>query len=383
MALPQIPQTSYGAVPQALGAGQTWANHPNPYVVSAHVPAAGLTLTSQVTEGTMSSINGTADVGLVIDGAIYAVTTPANNAALVAGLNAISAFSDIAVASNPSGSTLRVTFLDYDDHTVASYSPGTPDVTSISTTTAASDPDYVKPGMGVVRDTSTSTASGELFAVKLPSSAAEAAKCLGVVGSMIHVNSPQHYAGHGYDPAAGIAPGFTFEMKRRDFVKLLLPSSESVSKGDAAYLIFSGADAGKWRNDDGGSASQVTRGDVTFNGTDAVGLIVDSLPTLSVASNTSDDQTATDLRNAWNASAQHAAVATASIDLSGAESYIILTFLDTSAHTVTAYSPATADVTGITNTTTAVEPTAAAVPGVTFVRSSPAGYAAYAEVAVA
>jgi hypothetical protein len=151
----------------------------------------------------------------------------------------------------------------------------------------------------------------------------------------------------------------------------------------SASSIFSGADAGKWRNDDGGSASQVTRGDVVFSGTDAVGLIVDSLPTLSVASNTSDDQTATDLRNAWNASAQHAAVATASIDLSGAESYIILTFLDTSAHTVTAYSPATADVTGITNTTTAVEPTAAAVPGVTFVRSSPAGYAAYAEVAVA
>ena len=383
MALPQIPQTSYGAVPQALGAGQTWADHPNPYVVSAHVPAAGLTLTSQVTEGTMSSINGSADVGVYIDGALYIVTTPASNAALVSGLNAIAAFSDIAVASNPSGSTLRMTFLDYDDHTVTAYSPGTPDITGITTATAASDPDYVKPGMGVVRDTSTSTASGELFAVKLPSSATEAAKCLGVVGAMIHVNSPQHYAGHGYDPAAGIAPGFTFEMKRRDFVKLLLPSSESVSKGDAAYLIYSGADAGKWRNDDGGSASQVTRGDVTFNGTDAVGLVVDSLPTLSVASNTSDDQTATDLRDAWNASAQHAAVATASIDLSGAESYIILTFLDTSAHTVTAYSPATADVVSITNTTTAIAPIAAAVPGVTFVRSSPAGYAAYAEVAVA
>ena len=379
MALPQIPQTSYGAVPQALGAGQTWADHPNRYVVSAHVPAAGLTLTSQVTEGTMSSINGTADVGLVIDGAIYAVTTPANNAALVAGLNAISAFSDIAVASNPSGSTLRVTFLDYDDHTVASYSPGTPDVTSISTTTAASDPDYVKPGMGVVRDTSTSTASGELFAVKLPSSAAEAAKCLGVVGSMIHVNSPQHYAGHGYDPAAGIAPGFTFEMKRRDFVKLLLPSSESVSKGDAAYLIYSGADAGKWRNDDGGSASQVTECTVVANNGDAVGLDIDSLPRVSVTSTASASATATLLANAINARGDLFAVMSATTH----SDKVIVTFRDTSAHTLVAYSPATADVTPITNTTTAVAPTAAAVPGVTFVRSSPAGYAAYAEVAVA
>lgn len=383
MALPQIPQTSYGAVPQALGAGYTWAEHPQRYVVTGHVPAAGLTLTSQVTEGTMSSINGTADVGLYIDGALYAVTTPANNAALVAGLNAIAAFSAIAVASNPSGSTLRVTFLDYDDHVVSAYSPGTPDITGIATATAASDPDYVKPGMGVVRDASTSTASGEMLACKLPSSAADAAKCLGIVGAGIHVNSPQHYAGHGYDPSAGIAPGFPFELKRRDFVKLLLPSSESVSKGDAAYLIFSGANAGKWRNDDGGSAVQVTRGDVVFNGTDAVGLTVDSTLTVQVASNTSDDQTATDLAYAWNDNAAAFALATATVDLSGSESYIILTFKDTSAHTVVAYSPATADVTGITNTTTAVAPTAAAVPGVTFVRSSPAGYAAYAEVAVA
>lgn len=383
MALPQIPQTSYGAVPQALGAGETWAVHPNRYVVSAFVPATGVTLVSQVTEGTMSSINGSADVGVYIDGALFAVTTPADNAALVAGLNAIALFSQIAVASNPAGSTLRITFLDYDDHTVTAYSPGSPDITGITTATAASDPDYVKPGMGVVRDTSTSTASGDTFAVKLPSSAAEAAKCLGVVGAGVHVNSPETYAGHGYDPDAGIAPGFAFECKRRDFVKLLLVSGESVSKGDAAYLVYSGADAGKWRNDDGGSAVQITRGDVEFNGTDDVGLTVDSLPSLFVASDTNDDITATALRDAWNASAQHAAVATASVDLSGSESYIILTFLDNAVHTVTAYSPATADVTSITNTQTAVAPTAAAVPGVTFVRASTSGYPAYAEVAVA
>ena len=383
MTLPQIPQTSYGAVPQALGAGETWAVHPNTYHVSAFVPAAGVTLTSQVTEGTMSSINGTADVGVYIDGALFAVTTPANNAALVAGLNAIALFSQIAVASNPSGSTLRITFLDYDDHVVTAYSPGTPDITGITTATAASDPDYVSPGMGVCRDDGSSPASGDTFAVKLPTSAAEAAACVGAVGANVHVNSPAHYAGHGYDGSAGIAPGFAFALKRRDFVKLLMVDGEAASKGDAAYLVFSGADAGKWRADDGGSASQVTRGDVVFNGTDEVGLTVDSTLTVSVASNTSDDQTATDLAFAWNANAAAYALATATIDLSGSPSYIILTFNDTSAHTVVAYSPATADVTGITNTTSAVAPTAAAVPGVTFIKSSTAGYPAYAEVAVA
>lgn len=114
---------------------------------------------------------------------------------------------------------------------------------------------------------------------------------------------------------------------------------------------------------DGSTAgtAQVTRGDVVFNGTDQVGLDVDALPTLAVASDTDDDTTATALRDAWNASAQHAAAATASVDLSGAESYIILSFLDggAAAHTVTAYSPATADITGITNTTARVAPVAA------------------------
>lgn len=119
---------------------------------------------------------------------------------------------------------------------------------------------------------------------------------------------------------------------------------------DQTVVRTSGAVAG---------TSQVTRGDVAFNGTDVVGVDVDALPRISVASNTSDDQTATDLRNAWNASAQHLAVAVASVDLSGAESWFILTFVDSAAHTVTAYSPATADITSITNTTANVAAIAA------------------------
>jgi hypothetical protein len=118
-----------------------------------------------------------------------------------------------------------------------------------------------------------------------------------------------------------------------------------------------------------GGTSQVTRGDVEYNGTDNVGLAVDSLPNLFVPSNTSDDQTAIDLSVKWNGSAEHAAVATATYDNAGLTSYIVLTFKDFAAHTVAAYSPATADVTSITNTGTGRQTVQVVIPpGVTYLR---------------
>lgn len=165
------------------------------------------------------------------------------------------------------------------------------------------------------------------------------------------------------DDVDAYAPGSAVEIARVGVVPLVV--EEAVSAGDPIYCRIetdSGKVQGNFRNDAGG-VFQVTRGDVAFSTTDAVGLTVDSLPALSVASDTSDDITVAALRNAWNASAQHFAVATATIDTSGAESYIILTFKDYEDHTVVAYSPATADVTGITNTTDAVTPRAVLVPG--------------------
>lgn len=366
MALPQIPQTQYGAVPQPLGAGEPWAVHPNQHVSSAFVPSAGLVLTSQVTEGTMSSINGSADVGVVIDGATFIVTTPANNAALVAGLNAIALFSEIATASNPSGSTLRITFKDFNDHTVTAYSPGTPDITGITTATAASDPDYVQPGMGVARDVTSGTYQHDALTAKLPSTAAEAAACIGVVGGGTFARSPEHYGAHGFDADAGMAPGFTFALRQKDYVKLLLVSGESVSKGDPAYLVYSGADAGKWRNDDGGSAVQITEGTVVANNGDSVGVTIDSLPSVTVTSTASASGTATLIANAINARADVFDVCSATTN----SDKVILTFRDNSAHTVVAVTPATADVTPITNTQTAVAPVAALVPGVRFLKAA-------------
>lgn len=118
---------------------------------------------------------------------------------------------------------------------------------------------------------------------------------------------------------------------------------------------------------------QVTRGDVVFNGTDDVGLYIDGFRVF-VPSNTSDDQTATDLRDEIILLAANIpGTPVATIDISGAESYIILTFADTLVHTVTSYSPATADVTGITNTQAATVRTAQIANGARWVTTAAAG----------
>jgi hypothetical protein len=127
-----------------------------------------------------------------------------------------------------------------------------------------------------------------------------------------------------------------------------------MSTVSVAVVFYSTSDA---LEGDENQRSQVTRGDVESNGTDLVGWAVDDLDDLTVPSNTDDDTTAQDLADAWNESEAHAAVATASVDLSGAESWAVLTFLDDQEHTVAAVSPATADITSITNTTTAVAST--------------------------
>lgn len=164
--------------------------------------------------------------------------------------------------------------------------------------------------------------------------------------------------------ATGLADGdIEVEVDARTCV--LVNGSSSITANDVESLCYA-VDDQTVHLSDGSSAgtAQVTRGDVTFNGTDLVGLAVDSLPDLTVPSNTSDDQTAADLRDKWNNSAQHFAAALATIDTSGAESWIILAFKDSgaAAHTVAAVSPATADVVTITNTTARVAPVAASRP---------------------
>ena len=75
MTVSQSPQTYFGAVPPPGGPGSVWATRDHRTVESAYVMATTAALTSQVTEGAAATVDGTADVGLVIDGAIFAATT--------------------------------------------------------------------------------------------------------------------------------------------------------------------------------------------------------------------------------------------------------------------------------------------------------------------
>ena len=137
-------------------------------------------------------------------------------------------------------------------------------------------------------------------------------------------------------------------------IALMVNSGSSITKAEVGNDCYAVDDQTVAKTD--GGTAQVTRGDFAFSTTDEVGYTVDGL-TISVPSNTSDDQTVADWRNKWNAHPVAKALATASIDTSGAESWGIITFKDSAVHTVVAYSPAAADVVSITNTTTAVAAT--------------------------
>lgn len=161
--------------------------------------------------------------------------------------------------------------------------------------------------------------------------------------------------------ATDLANG-TLEIEVDSNPCLMVNGSSSITGNDVEALCYV-VDDQTVHLSDGSTAgtAQVTRGDVVFSTTDEVGVVVDGL-VISVPSNTSDDQTATDLLAKWNAHPVAKAMATATIDTSGAESWFILTFKDTATHTVVEYSPATAGVVSISNTTAAVAATAATRP---------------------
>lgn len=126
-------------------------------------------------------------------------------------------------------------------------------------------------------------------------------------------------------------------------------------------------------------AHQVTRGLMSFNGTDNVGLVVDDLPAVFVPSNASNAQTLTDLKAEWDSTPAAVAVAAMTVNAT----HVTLTFVDYLEHTVTSYSPATADITGITNLTESATPlalTASAVGTRLHIESTSYGEEVYIDI---
>lgn len=222
---------------------------------------------------------------------------------------------------------------------------------------SASSSEALLPGMGVCLS---SSIGNYRPLVALPSSASSV--FYGIVPADA-IPSAEEAAFNG-ETAGQVMPGKVFAVgvaaPEGAQWRVPLPSGTSTANAQA-YWIFTGANAGKWATGTG-LVSQVTRGTVVANNGDAVGLDVDSLPRIEVTSTASASGTATLLADKWNASAQHYAVAVASTDSAD----ILLTFAGGSAHTVAAYSPATADITPIANDTAAVAATAVAVPGAYF-----------------
>lgn len=364
-------QTSYVDISKAPLPGDLWESE-----LYNERPIGGLV--SKVTEVayaatvTIGAFNSGDEVGITVNGvtvAVTAVTDATATAALLnTAINAAALLSGV-LSSTVAGPALTLAGALGVSITASEYSPDATTATFSAVTASVVQPKLCF-GYGVVRDIP--SASFNHNAIKIPGSATD--KFVGVLtrtrGGQI---PPAQIEAAGFN-INYLVPGMTYAVLRENAGVVVEFVGTAPVESDSVYLIFSGTNAGKWSATSGG-VSQVTRGDVQFSTTDPVGLIVDSLPTLFVASNTSDDQTATDLRNAWNASAQHFAVATATIDTSGAESYIILTFNDFASHTVTAYSPATADITGITNTTTSVAATAVLIPDYSWGRPSIPGSA--------
>lgn len=358
-------QSEYARIPKAplpgdLWEGELFQERPIPGLIPVKTEVAyGATVT-------IAAFNSGDEVGVVINGVTIPVTAvtdaDATAALLNAAINSATLLSGV-ISSTVAGAVLTLVGALGQEITVTEYSPDatTAAVTGVTASVVQSQLDY---GYGVVRDI---PSLGTTYTrIKKPSASTD--KFVGVIVRTIGTDLPaaQILATDALYNANYLMPGQVYTVMRENAgVVVEYVSASAPLESDPVYLVYSGANAGKWSTSDGG-VSQVTSGTLTFNGTDAVGLIVDSLPTLSVASNTSSNQTATDLRTAWNASAQHYTIAV----MSGSTNTITLTFVDDAAHTVTAYSPATADITGIANSATAVTPTAMLIPGYSWGRPS-------------
>lgn len=363
---PNTFQTEYARIPEAPLPGDLWEGE-----LFNERPIGGLIANvTEVAYGatvTIGAFNSGDEVGIIVNGVtipVTAVTDASATAALLnTAINSASLLSGV-ISSTVVGAALTLTGALGVEITASEYSPDATTAT-FSAVTASVVQQQLDFGYGVVRDVPSLTVNRN--AIKKPTASTDT-----FVGVLVRTRGGEIPATQklaaGFDPDY-LMPGMTYAVMRANAGVVVEYVGTAPTESDDVYLIYSGTNAGKWRVNDGSTSqvtqgdvesnyaaavSQVTRGDVQFNGTDDVGLIVDGLDPLFVASNTDDDTTATDLRDAWNGDPAYAAIATASIDLSGAESYIILTFLDDQVHTVTAYSPATADITGITNTTAAV-----------------------------
>jgi hypothetical protein len=363
---PNVAQTTFTPVPEAPLIGDVWEGEIfNPGAVSYFLPS--VVEEAQITSITFGA-NAPGDILTVtIDGAKITATAGADlaatTAAVEAAIEAAAIFAAI-VGVTSASPVATLTFLDYEVHTVSVATSGATTIVAALVNAAVSNAelDY---GMWAAKR---SPIGSFLNVMGQPSALSDqfAGVLFRVPGSAPFTNIQVETLGFNSD---WLPPNRAYLLALAGLGIVVQYSGTAPTVLDPVYRVATGANYGKWAASDLGveqvtqgdvvsnyvaPVAQVTRGDVVFNGTDDVGVNVDGMAPLFVPSDTSDDITVAALVVAWNASPAYFALATATADTSGAESWFILTFKDDLVHTMTAYSPATATVNTITNTTAAV-----------------------------
>lgn len=292
---PSLLSPSIYAPPVAIGDLVTAARPYTDDVIRLRV--VDVTPTSQINTSVYTA-DGNA-VALTIDGASYALgIAGATIAQVVANANAISAFNAIAVASNPSGTTLQIAFRDNAAHVLSGASVN---FAAFAEAQAASDDQKVYPGRfldwaadaqrGISNYARLPVSGGEFAGVSLRRSLPSDTEAV-ALGNTAGTMTP----GQDFDAAAHFC---TVKVDNRDAVTALT---------DPVYkVITAGADHGKAATSDGSVPGEIELAVTAGNAADAVGGSLDSGPTVLIpgGSSTVDNTDAASLLSAFQNSAYY------------------------------------------------------------------------------
>lgn len=221
----------------------------------------GRSAVPQIAEATVSgSFNGTRDLGIIYDGAHFIVNNKANLAAWITGLNAIALFPTLATASNPAGSTVRITSVDSAEHTITAYNPDDPDLAlgSFTVTQDAVPAPDIKPGMGVVF-------VDYLRTVEAPRPASTAGDFAGVVlRESLLSDETLIGLGEAIDGPRAVVDGQHVRTLDKGRVTLLAATGATITAGAAVYLGRAGSEAGYFYAEQDGDTSRLAIPNATW-----------------------------------------------------------------------------------------------------------------------
>lgn len=353
---PNSYQTEYARIPKAPLPGDLWEGElfnerPIGGLIANVTPVAyGATVT-------IGNFNAGDEVGINVNGvqvSVTAVTDATATAALLnTAINAAGLLSGV-LSSTVAGPALTLAGALGVEIDASEYSPDATTAT-FSAVTASVVQQQLDFGYGVVRDVPSITVNRN--AIKKPSAASDV-----FVGVLVRTRGgqipPAQIEASGFDPDY-LMPGMTYAVLRANVGVVVEYVGDAPTESDPVYLIYSGANAGKWRVDNGGTSEVVTL-TLTTTATDTVAFNYDGLPDLSIASATGTEATdAATLFGLWKANASYMAIG--DIEDNG-DGTLTITFNDTTTHTFTDNSDGTSSI-AETVDTAAVAATAMLIDG--------------------